>query len=159
MHMFKPLLIFNVLLTVQRSISVIIGPIRCTVYFQFISINSLYMFRALFCSSSGGTVCTTTGIFCAYYVGWQLVRSESCWSYYTALWIFNTGYGTFLSLSSKLPRRMVCRATHLTVYMVSWNRRHTFVSYCLHNLSSFKKLTFVVIIINSRSQQIIMCHS
>jgi hypothetical protein len=27
------------------------GPTRCTVCFQFILINSLYMFRALICSS------------------------------------------------------------------------------------------------------------
>jgi hypothetical protein len=48
------------------------GPTSYTIYFQFITINSLYMFRALIYSSSGGAVCTTIGIFCAYYVGWQL---------------------------------------------------------------------------------------
>jgi hypothetical protein len=30
------------------------------------------MFPALICSSSGGTVYTAIGTFCAYYVGWQL---------------------------------------------------------------------------------------
>jgi hypothetical protein len=39
-------------------------PTRCTVCFQFITINNLYMFRALICLSSEGTVCTT-GIFFA----------------------------------------------------------------------------------------------
>jgi hypothetical protein len=38
----------------------IIVPTRCTICFQFITINSLYIFRELTCSSSGGTVCTTT---------------------------------------------------------------------------------------------------
>jgi hypothetical protein len=38
-----------------------------------IMINSLYMFRAPVCSSSGGTVYTTIGIFCVYYVSWLLV--------------------------------------------------------------------------------------
>jgi hypothetical protein len=50
----------------------IIGPTRCTICFHFITINSLYMFRALICSSSVGTVYTTIGIFCAYYFGWLL---------------------------------------------------------------------------------------
>jgi hypothetical protein len=36
----------------------ITGPIRSTICFQFITINSLYMFPALICSSSGGTVYT-----------------------------------------------------------------------------------------------------
>jgi hypothetical protein len=40
-----------------------IGPTRRTVYFQFISINSLCMFRALICWSSGGTVRTAIGMF------------------------------------------------------------------------------------------------
>jgi hypothetical protein len=40
------------------------GPTICTVCFQFITINSLYMFQALICSSSGGTVYTTIGIYC-----------------------------------------------------------------------------------------------
>jgi hypothetical protein len=48
------------------------GPTRCTICCQFININSLYMFQALICSSSGGTVYTTIGIFCVYYVGWLL---------------------------------------------------------------------------------------
>jgi hypothetical protein len=42
----------------------IIRPTRCTNCFQFITINSLYMFRARICSSSGCTVHTTVGIFC-----------------------------------------------------------------------------------------------
>jgi hypothetical protein len=40
------------------------GPTRCTVCCQFITVNSLYVFRALACLSSGGTVCTAIGIFC-----------------------------------------------------------------------------------------------
>jgi hypothetical protein len=59
-----------------------IGPTRCTTCFQFIAINSLYMFRALICSSLGGTVYTIVGIFCVCYVGWLLVDSASCWSRY-----------------------------------------------------------------------------
>jgi hypothetical protein len=50
----------------------ITGPTRCTICFQFITINSLYMFWALICSSSGGTVYTAIGIFSAYYVSWLL---------------------------------------------------------------------------------------
>ena len=38
--------IFNVLLTVHRDISVQKEPTGCTIYFQFISIINLYMFRA-----------------------------------------------------------------------------------------------------------------
>jgi hypothetical protein len=53
------------------------GPTRCTICFQFITINILYMFRALICSSSGDTV-YTIGIFCAYYVCWLLAGLE--WS-------------------------------------------------------------------------------
>jgi hypothetical protein len=53
----------------------IIGPTRCTKCFQFIIINSLYMFRTLICSSSGGTVYTIIGIFCVYYVGWLLAHN------------------------------------------------------------------------------------
>jgi hypothetical protein len=37
---------FNVLLTVHRDISVQWEPTGCTIYFQFISIINLYMFRA-----------------------------------------------------------------------------------------------------------------
>jgi hypothetical protein len=48
----------------------IIGPTGCTICFQFITINSLYMFRSLIFTSSGGTVYTTVGIFSVYYVGW-----------------------------------------------------------------------------------------
>jgi hypothetical protein len=33
------------------------------------------MFRAVICSSSGGTVYTTTGIFCVYYVDWMLAQN------------------------------------------------------------------------------------
>jgi hypothetical protein len=36
----------NVLLTVHRDISVRSEPTGCTIYFQFISIIDLYMFRA-----------------------------------------------------------------------------------------------------------------
>jgi hypothetical protein len=32
------------------------------------------MFRAVFCSSSGGTVYRAVGIFCVYYVGWEELR-------------------------------------------------------------------------------------
>jgi hypothetical protein len=39
-----------------------------------IMINSLYIFRAPICSSSRGTVYTTTGIFCACYVDWLLAE-------------------------------------------------------------------------------------
>jgi hypothetical protein len=39
----------------------IIGPIRCTICFRFNTTNSLYMFRALICSLSGGTVYTVKG--------------------------------------------------------------------------------------------------
>jgi hypothetical protein len=52
-------------LTLKLTEFSIIGPTGCTVYFQFITINSLCMFRALICSSSGGTVYTAIGIFCA----------------------------------------------------------------------------------------------
>jgi len=38
---------FNVLLTVHRDISVQQEPTGCTIYFQFISIINLYMFRAV----------------------------------------------------------------------------------------------------------------
>jgi hypothetical protein len=38
--------IFNVLLTVHRDISVQLEPTGCTIYFQFIPIINLYMFRA-----------------------------------------------------------------------------------------------------------------
>jgi hypothetical protein len=41
----------------------IIGPTICTIYIQFILINNLYMFWALFCSLSVSTVCTAIGIF------------------------------------------------------------------------------------------------
>jgi hypothetical protein len=37
---------FNVLLTLHRDISLQYEPTGCTIYFQFISINDLYMFRA-----------------------------------------------------------------------------------------------------------------
>jgi hypothetical protein len=47
----------------------IIGPTKCTICFRCITINSLYMFRALFCSSSGGSVFTTIGIFCVLITG------------------------------------------------------------------------------------------
>jgi hypothetical protein len=47
----------------------IIWPAKYTIYFKFITINSLYMFRALICSSSGGAVYTTIGIFCVCIAG------------------------------------------------------------------------------------------
>jgi hypothetical protein len=34
------------------------GHKKCTISLQFITVNNLYMFRALICSSSGGAVCT-----------------------------------------------------------------------------------------------------
>jgi len=37
---------FNVLLTLHRDISVQYGQTECTVYFQFISVINLYLFRA-----------------------------------------------------------------------------------------------------------------
>ena len=37
---------FYVLLTVHRDISVQYEPTGCTIYFQFISVINLYMFRA-----------------------------------------------------------------------------------------------------------------
>jgi hypothetical protein len=46
----------------------IIGPTRCTVCFQFIVINSLYILQALICSSSGGTVYTAIGVYIRVYV-------------------------------------------------------------------------------------------
>jgi hypothetical protein len=52
------------------------GQTTCTVCLQFITINSLYMFKALICSTSGGNVYTTNGIFCAYYEGWLLAGLE-----------------------------------------------------------------------------------
>jgi hypothetical protein len=53
----------KILLTVHRNISIIV-PARCTICFQFITTNDLYMFTALICSSSGFTVYTTVGMFC-----------------------------------------------------------------------------------------------
>jgi hypothetical protein len=47
-----------------------IGTTRYTVCFQFITINSRYMFPAPVCSSSGGAVYTANGIFCVCYVSW-----------------------------------------------------------------------------------------
>jgi hypothetical protein len=43
-----------------------------SVYYDYI----LYMFPSLICSSSGSTVYTSIGIFCAYYVGWLLAGLE-----------------------------------------------------------------------------------
>jgi hypothetical protein len=57
----------------------IIEPTRFTICFQFITINSLYMFPSFIYSSSGGTVYTTNGIFCTYYVGWLLAGLEWNW--------------------------------------------------------------------------------
>jgi hypothetical protein len=52
------------------------GPTRCTICFQFITINILYMLRKLICSSSGGTAYEKIGIFCADYVDWLLAGLE-----------------------------------------------------------------------------------
>jgi hypothetical protein len=81
-----------------------IGPSRCSICFSFIMINSLYMFQAPICSSSGGTVYTTIGIFCVYFCTYSAfwwwadkcskhveaincnklkANSASSWSYYT----------------------------------------------------------------------------
>jgi hypothetical protein len=54
-------------LTFSKDIHVT-EPTRCTICFQFVTFNSLYMFQALFCWSSGGNVYTAIGIFCMYYV-------------------------------------------------------------------------------------------
>jgi hypothetical protein len=53
--------------------AILVGPTRCTISFQFNMINSLYILRAPIRSSSGATVYTTIGIFCACYIGWQSV--------------------------------------------------------------------------------------
>jgi hypothetical protein len=51
----------------------IAGQKVCTICFQSVTINSLYMFRALFLSSSGDTVYTAVGVpLRACYVCWQL---------------------------------------------------------------------------------------
>jgi hypothetical protein len=90
--------VYKITLFVCRSVRKIatvniIGPIRCTICFQFISISSLYMFGALICLSSGGTVYTTICIYgasCNYAKHVQAINrnklkanSASCWSYYT----------------------------------------------------------------------------
>jgi hypothetical protein len=59
----------------------IIGPKGCTVCLQFITINSLYMFRAVIFSSSGGTVYTTIVIFCVYYIEWLPAELEWTFGY------------------------------------------------------------------------------
>jgi hypothetical protein len=85
----------------------ILGPTRCTICFQFIMINSLYMFQAIICSSPGGTadIIRTKYINCFIYsAAWQWenkcskhveainrnklkANSASCWSYGTnILW-------------------------------------------------------------------------
>jgi hypothetical protein len=74
-------------------------PTRCTIWFEFITINSLYMFQVLICSSSGGNV-YTTGIFCVYYVSWQLVgltllaasRQHNIHKQYTNFCIYSTSW-------------------------------------------------------------------
>jgi hypothetical protein len=48
------------------------GKGKISIYFQFISINSLYMFLVLICSSAEGTVYSTIGIF---FVGTMLAGS------------------------------------------------------------------------------------
>jgi hypothetical protein len=63
-------------LTYSKKFFSIIEPTRYTICFHFITINSLYMFPALICSSLGGTVYTVIGIFCAYYVSWLLAGLE-----------------------------------------------------------------------------------
>jgi hypothetical protein len=70
--------------TLKSYIS-ITGPTRCTIWCQFITINILYMFWALICSSSGGTVYTTVDICCAYYVGWLRLSMPSRQSKYTSI--------------------------------------------------------------------------
>jgi hypothetical protein len=69
----------------------IIEPTICTIFFQFITISSLYMFRSLICSSSGGTVFITIGIFRAYYVSWLLQALEWSSTKNTNL-IYNTSW-------------------------------------------------------------------
>ena len=56
---FRPAYMFNVLLTVHRDISVQHEPIGCTIYFQFISVIHLYMFRA-------GLLLTIRRYYCVY---------------------------------------------------------------------------------------------
>jgi hypothetical protein len=46
LNMRKQFLICNVLLAVHRDISVQYEPTGCTIYFQFISITNIYIFRA-----------------------------------------------------------------------------------------------------------------
>jgi hypothetical protein len=62
----NPIFKFNVMLTVHRYYISTTGPTGCTVCFQFITVNSLYMVQGLICLSSGGNVYTAVGIFCVY---------------------------------------------------------------------------------------------
>jgi hypothetical protein len=59
--------------------SSVTGPTGYTVCSQFITVNSLYMFPALICSSSRGTVYTVGIPYFACYVGWLLAGLEWYW--------------------------------------------------------------------------------
>jgi hypothetical protein len=62
----------------------ITGQTSCPICLQFITINSLFMFPAPICTSSGGTVYTAIGTFCVYYVSW-LLAARSVWNMYRLL--------------------------------------------------------------------------
>jgi hypothetical protein len=58
------------------------GPKRCTLCFQFITIN-IYMFRAfILLNIRSHSIHINWYIFCAYYDGWL---PESYWSYYASI--------------------------------------------------------------------------
>jgi hypothetical protein len=62
----------------------IIRPTRCTICFQFITINSLYMFRALICSFASWWWASKCSKHVEAINGNKLkANSASCWSYYT----------------------------------------------------------------------------
>jgi hypothetical protein len=74
----------------KKYLSSTIGPTRCTIYLQFISIHSLYTFRALFCPPSGGAVCifvrimsaaadiTRTKIYRLLYIQYLMMMGKKC---------------------------------------------------------------------------------